>query len=351
MHLGLRLRLMLTLTALAILPLAVVSYVVARDEIGNVKTGIRFERRDSQLAARARLTQQLDRRELDALAAASALGSRPSDLRAFARRHHVVLDVHGRSYGTPIENALSAKVQLVSREHPLGTMTVQVPRGRTVGSFSHLQAQRIGAVYRRVEEAAALALVALMLLTFVLARPLLRALRWTEQRAEESRVDPLTGIANRRAFEETLEAEISRARRFQHALAVVILDLDHFKRTNDAYGHGAGDLLLREVGRLLTATARQGDTVARLGGEEFVAILPETDLDGALHLAERLRVEIEASRIATMRSTASFGVAALMDEDTAATLVAAADEALYRAKENGRNRTESAAPRPSSAAA
>jgi diguanylate cyclase (GGDEF)-like protein len=210
---------------------------------------------------------------------------------------------------------------------------------------------RKDAAYRRVAEAGLLALVALMLLTLVLTRPLLRAFRWTEQQASEARIDALTGLANRRALEEILAAEISRAHRFRHDLAVVVLDLDHFKEINDSFGHAAGDVMLREVSRLLTSLARQGDTVARWGGEEFVVVLPETDPAGASRFAERLRRTIEAHAVGEMQTSTSCGVASMLPEDTVEDLLGAADQALYRAKSNGRNRTENAIRGPHPAAA
>jgi diguanylate cyclase (GGDEF)-like protein len=216
---------------------------------------------------------------------------------------------------------------------------------------SAIESHRKNAAYLRVAEAGLLALVALMLLTFLLARPLLRAFRWTEEQASEARIDSLTGLANRRALEEILAAEISRAHRFAHQLAVVLLDLDRFKEINDSFGHAAGDVMLRAVSRLLTSLARQGDTVARWGGEEFVVVLPETDLAGAQRFAERLRRTIEAHAVGEMKTSASCGVATMLPDDTVEELLGAADQALYRAKSNGRNRTESAArgPRPAAA--
>ena len=347
----LRLRLMLTLAAIAVLPLAGVCYVVARDEVANVDRSLAFQLHDARLAQRAHEAARLGRREVKAVAAASTIRLHTTNLRAFARRHHVVLEIQGRRYGRLIPNAASARVELVSQGHRIGTLVTQVPRADPVQLPQGLRARRTSAVYTRVEEAGLLALAALMLLTFGLARPLLRALRWTELRAGEARVDSLTAIANRRALEETLAAEISRAERFQHKLSVVLLDLDHFKRTNDTHGHAAGDRLLREVARLLASSARQGDTVARWGGEEFVAVLPETDLEGARQLAERLRLEIATASLGATRTTASCGVAAFLPGDTVDTLLAAADTALYRAKENGRNRTELAPRGPSAAAA
>ena len=389
--LGLRLRLMLTLTAVAIFPILCVSYVVVRSEVDSVTRGIDFELRDAALAAQSRFAGLLDRREVAAVAAASsprlqkALQTHSArELASFARTRHVLLDVGRRTYGHPFPNAARARVDLMSRGRAVGALVAQLPLdGATLKlvapvetdgvrlSFARLSGRassgttlrltgttgiraflpagvesgRTSAAYHRVEEAGALALLALMLLTFLLARPLLRALRWTEARASESRVDALTGIANRRALEESLAAEISRAERFHHPLAVVLLDLDRFKQTNDTHGHAAGDLLLCAVARILSATARQGDTVARLGGEELVVVLPETDLAGARQLAERLRTSIEACRVGELRTTTSVGVASWAEGDDVERLLAAADSALYRAKENGRNRVESAEPR------
>jgi diguanylate cyclase (GGDEF)-like protein len=131
----------------------------------------------------------------------------------------------------------------------------------------------------------------------------------------------------------------------------VLIDLDRFKEINDSFGHAAGDVMLRAVSRLLTSLARQGDTVTRWGGEEFVIVLPETDLAGAQRFAERLRRTIEAHAVGEMKTSASCGVATMLPEDSVEELIGAADQALYQAKSNGRNRTESAVrgPRPAAA--
>jgi diguanylate cyclase (GGDEF)-like protein len=385
--LGLRLRLMLTLAIVATFPVAFVSYVVIRSQVGSVTRGIDYEVRDAALAAQSRFSELLDRRELAAVAAASSAHlqtalrrHQASALETFAVRRGLLLEVGPRHYGRTLPNAARARTQLVESGHSIGWIVAQVPldaqtlkqvtpstthgvrlsfadlrgprpsRGVTLklapGAGIHafvptgVESARTSAVYRRVGEAGVLAVLALMLLSFLLARPLVRALRWVEVRASEARVDALTGIANRRALEESLGAEISRAERFGHPLAVVLLDLDKFKETNDTFGHASGDLLLRAVSRILSSTARQGDTVARFGGEEFVVVLPETDLPGARRFAERLRVAIAACRVGYVRTTASFGVATFVAEDGVGSLLAAADQALYRAKENGRNRVE-----------
>lgn len=387
--LGLRLRLMLTLAVVATFPVAFVSYVVVRSEVDSLTRGISYELRDTALAAQSRFSKLLDRQQLAAVTAASSphlqTALRRHDgatLERFAARRGLVLEVGSRRYGRPLPDAAHARVQLLRAGRSIGWIVAQVPldaatlrkvippgtrdvrlsfvdlhrtqpaRGVTLrltpsaGIHAALppgtESARTDATYRRVGGAGLLALLALMVLAFLLARPLLRALRWVEVRANEAGIDALTGVANRRALEESLGAEISRAERFGHALAVVLLDLDHFKRTNDTFGHASGDLLLRAVSKILSSTARQGDTVARFGGEEFVVVLPETDLDGACRLAERLRVAIAAHRVGQMRMTASFGVATLLAEDGVGSLLAAADQALYQAKENGRNRVESA---------
>jgi diguanylate cyclase (GGDEF)-like protein len=390
--LGLRLRLMLTLTAVAIFPIACVSYVIVRDEVRNVTRSIDFEVHDTALAAQARFARLLDRRELHAVAAASSprlqtaiRRNSTTSLERFARRNGLLLEVDGRTYGRRLGHAVTASVQLVSGGNAIGSIVAQLPLDaatlrqvsegaahgvrlafvgpgvtRTTNAAhettlplakhvgiraylpNRLATHRTNAAYVRVVEAGLLALVALMLLTLVLARPLLRAFRWTEEQASEARIDALTGLANRRALEEILAAEISRAERFAHPLAVVLLDLDRFKQINDSFGHGAGDVMLRAVSRLLTSLARQGDTVVRWGGEEFVVILPETELVGAERFAERLRRTIEAHSVGDMRTSASCGVATMLPDDGVEDLLGAADQALYQAKSNGRNRTESA---------
>jgi diguanylate cyclase (GGDEF)-like protein len=158
----------------------------------------------------------------------------------------------------------------------------------------------------------------------------------------QASTDGLTELPNRRLFEETLASEISRAERFGGALALVLADLDDFKKVNDRYGHQAGDDVLREFAEVLRETVRDIDLAARYGGEEFAVLLPQTDLEGAESLAERLREAMAERRMsfvpgAAFTVTASFGVAAFPDAETPAALFAAADEALYRAKSAGKN--------------
>ena len=167
-----------------------------------------------------------------------------------------------------------------------------------------------------------------------------RAVKQLEALSNE---DDLTGIANRRFFERRLSDEWNRARRHEQPLALILLDLDHFKELNDRRGHPAGDDCLRRVGAFLADTVRRsGEVVARYGGEEFAILLPATDAEGAIGVAETLREGIERLSIPYgngKRMTGSCGVAALTPaaEATPEQLVASADRALYAAKHSGRN--------------
>jgi diguanylate cyclase (GGDEF)-like protein len=163
--------------------------------------------------------------------------------------------------------------------------------------------------------------------------------------------DELTGLFNHRRFQEVVTAELERAKRFDQPLGLFILDLDDFKQVNDSYGHQQGDMVLREVGRVLRETSREIDEPARYGGEELAVALPQTDLEGAFLAAERVRTGIEALELprvdgaGVIRVTASFGVAAVPENASGKhDLIAAADAALYQAKRGGKNRTERADP-------
>ncbi|MCJ8144140.1 GGDEF domain-containing protein [Ancylobacter sp. A5.8] len=154
--------------------------------------------------------------------------------------------------------------------------------------------------------------------------------------------DALTGLPNRRRFDMQLPDRMELARRRKQALTMVMLDIDHFKRVNDRYGHEWGDEVLRHIGRLLDVHKREEDMAFRIGGEEFVVVAPHTPLEQGGALAERLRFTIEHTVMEKkglrIPITVSLGVAQLRPEDDLATLLARADAALYRAKELGRNR-------------
>jgi diguanylate cyclase (GGDEF)-like protein len=172
--------------------------------------------------------------------------------------------------------------------------------------------------------------------------------------ARESVTDELTGLFNRRRFDEVLDTEVERAKRFGQSMALVLLDIDDFKQVNDTYGHQQGDVVLREVGRVLRESCREIDEPARYGGEELAVVLPGTDLHGAYLLAERVRIGVESLRLPLMvadgeiQVTASLGVAALPESaDDQDGLVAAADAAMYDAKRAGKNRAMRAQRDPS----
>jgi diguanylate cyclase (GGDEF)-like protein len=162
-----------------------------------------------------------------------------------------------------------------------------------------------------------------------------------------SRTDGLTGLINRRHFEERLAAEFARAKRYRAPLSCFLLDIDHFKKVNDTYGHPFGDLVLREVAGVARRALRDVDVLARYGGEELVALLPETTPEEAWRAAERVRMGVEAMRLThrggpepvVVRCTASIGVATFPAPgiDGPEALVKAADDCLYVAKQSGRN--------------
>ena len=163
-------------------------------------------------------------------------------------------------------------------------------------------------------------------------------------RAERlAQLDPLTGLNNRRAFYDKTSPLWAHAIRHAHVSSVMLLDIDHFKQVNDVHGHAQGDDVLMALANILRHSVRQGDVLARWGGEEFIVFLPETDQHAAIALAERLRAEIAASRIphetGAIAVTASFGIAQKRDcHATLDALIAAADECLYQSKQQGRNR-------------
>jgi diguanylate cyclase len=174
-----------------------------------------------------------------------------------------------------------------------------------------------------------------------------RRIREQNQRlAELSRTDVLSQVANRAHWEDAVEREYQRFRRHSGAACLLMLDIDHFKSINDRYGHPAGDEVIRNVAAILRECARGQDTVGRYGGEEFGLLLPETTLEGAAKMAERIRRRVEAEVLEPreqIRATVSIGIASVAaDIQSRQQWIEIADRALYLAKSSGRNRVESA---------
>lgn len=150
--------------------------------------------------------------------------------------------------------------------------------------------------------------------------------------------DELTQLCNRRSFNESLESTLSASRRHKFPLSLIMIDLDHFKTVNDTFGHGAGDQVLVNFADILREMVRAEDMPARLGGEEFVVMLPHTACDAAAALAERIRVACEMQSVRLHGVSASFGVAQVQEDEDTDALIRRVDDALYRAKNEGRNR-------------
>jgi len=153
-------------------------------------------------------------------------------------------------------------------------------------------------------------------------------------------IDTLTGVYNRRKIEEILESEIERSRRYGNPLSLILIDIDNFKELNDTYGHQTGDRVLKEVARVIRENLRRTDYLGRLGGEEFLVVLPETTPEKARLVAERIRKDIENLDLRVGKLTISAGVTGLKKGDTMESLMNRVDRAMYLAKERGKNRTE-----------
>ncbi len=153
-----------------------------------------------------------------------------------------------------------------------------------------------------------------------------------------SEEDYLTKLHNRRKIHEILENEISRSKRYNSTFAVILLDIDNFKMTNDKFGHNAGDQVLVKISDIIRKTIRESDIASRWGGEEFLVFCPHTNIDGAFSLAEKLRSNIEKNEFGEVGyKTSSLGVAQIEHADTVQSLIQRADEALYSAKNSGKN--------------
>ncbi len=160
---------------------------------------------------------------------------------------------------------------------------------------------------------------------------------------EKAVTDSLTGLYHHKYFELRFKEEIERAKRYEHPVSLLMIDIDHFKKINDSHGHPAGDSVLEKLALTLKKTLRQGDILARYGGEEFAVILPHTNKNNAFKAGERLRTAVEKTPFDNLSITVSIGVGCFDGKDLNfddKKVISAADAALYRAKQNGRNRVE-----------
>lgn len=186
------------------------------------------------------------------------------------------------------------------------------------------------------------AVIALLLYRYLMLNQHNRELRQLNKQLEHlSRRDHLTGLPNRYFLHQTFQAELSRFKRYQQGFAIVMLDIDNFKRINDSFGHVVGDQVIQSTAKLLSDNIREQDMVARWGGEEFLILCPATDLTGARALAEHLREQIRRNQFTldNIEVTASFGVTDYRDDEDIEVTTQRADEALYQAKHSGRDKT------------
>lgn len=153
--------------------------------------------------------------------------------------------------------------------------------------------------------------------------------------------DPLSGVFNRKKFYSELTKEIKRAERYGHNIALVMFDIDWFKEINDKYGHQTGDHVLQEIVKIVETNIRKTDVFCRYGGDEFVILMPETNIDGATHLAEKLKKSIEQHEFEQIKNiTCSFGVSEYIEKEGEDSFIKRVDTALYNAKNSGRNSVE-----------
>ncbi|RLK54025.1 diguanylate cyclase (GGDEF)-like protein [Actinokineospora cianjurensis] len=256
---------------------------------------------------------------------------------AFGAREALVLALAGLTYFVINAIAIGGVIAL-SAPQPTWTVVIGSRRDNAMAALTVC----LGAL-------AALAIAHAWLAPLFVV-PLLCALDWGALQIEnlrgDARTDHKTQLLNSRGWHEQAGREMSRSARLRTTLSVAVLDLDHFKLVNDTWGHPAGDAVLRAVGRVLRETTRQGDVVGRFGGEEFVLLLPDTDLDGAVQVAERIRRGVAAMQVAATDKrgqpvvisgrTTSIGVATASGVDLD-TMLRRADAAVYEAKHGGRN--------------
>jgi len=282
-----------------------------------------------------------------------AVSLRGEDL-AIIARYPPVEGAEGRAAAPEALRELVAKGEVSGTFHatsPLDGVERLMSYRKVAGYPLHVTVGRSTAEYlghwRR--DMGVVALLSSVLFGVTIAATVMVDHAWRRQRnltrvlEQQAHTDALTGLANRRRFIEIAEAELVRARRYDTPLSLLMLDIDRFKEVNDAHGHRAGDRVLQQLARTCLEVLRNVDVVGRVGGEEFAILLPETTLQGAVDVAERLREAIGLAKVTReegvpLRITVSIGVAALAGFENLDTLMSQADSALYDAKHRGRNR-------------
>lgn len=231
------------------------------------------------------------------------------------------------------------QAQMLRQQFDTDRSNMENTRLKTEQTLKDRQVEALQGVRRWQQTAMALLAIVLGLLTLLVIRQLRKARSWKRMAS----IDPLTGVANRRGVEHFTSAAMRHARAHHESLAVLALDIDRFKSINDSFGHAAGDRLLQHVAQACQEALREGDLLGRIGGEEFLAVLPRSAIQDATEVAERLRKRVEAlvpkDLPSGLRTTISIGVAQMSTQDGGfADLERRADDALYRAKSEGRNR-------------
>jgi two-component system cell cycle response regulator len=270
---------------------------------------------DRDAALCQHLSRMLPQHEFDV-----QMWSDPSEVRSLLRNHHfgaLLIGIDPQEEGS---HELLARLREEFSRLPILAVT---PRESSGDTTTALEAGASDVVSRKVSAP-------------VLRLRLHKALDY-ERISRLADTDDLTRLPNRRVFDERLLQEIQRASRYKHELSLMLADIDHFKRFNDAHGHQKGDEVLMRVARIFKAMTRTSDLVARYGGEEFAVILPETSARKAKHFGERIRVHVANSSFDSP-VTLSAGVATWEPKSRPQTLVEDADSALYEAKRRGRNR-------------
>jgi diguanylate cyclase (GGDEF)-like protein len=298
-----------------------------------------------QFVARVVVSVPFDRALVQRLSGAAPLGRR--DVLAIAEGRRIVAGPAGlvdRTFMIENKDVTAGGRDYRAFDSPLvagaagAHLLALSPRSEIDRAVSHFR--------RYLFLAVAASLLTVALLAYTLGQPILRSLGELSRVARLADRDELTDLANLRGFRESLGHELRRADRFGKPVSLILTDLDDFKNVNDRHGHQVGDDVLKLFAEVLRAGAREVDLTARIGGEEFAVLLPETDLAGGEQLAERLRRSLEdrALRLpegGELKVTASFGVASYPEAPTEAELQAAADAALYRVKAAGKNAVSS----------